>query len=93
MTIAEQLFTQQNHHYGISSLSDLFLTTTYLNYHKGFWRQKHGCTSVAHCSRPLHGGNGKLFHSYRYVDDTWVKIKTQLSTLPRRYKYKVYQGG
>ncbi|KAL3972435.1 transcription elongation factor S-II [Sarotherodon galilaeus] len=75
----------------ICTLLDLCLTTTYFKYNEGFYRQKHGCAMGSPVSpivanlymeeverKALGSFKGRVpSHWYRYVDDTWVKIKTQ----------------
>ncbi|XP_047457867.1 uncharacterized protein LOC125018165, partial [Mugil cephalus] len=72
-------------------LLDLCLTTTYFQFNGGFYRQKHGCAMGSPVSpivanlymeevetRALDTFAGPTpTHWYRYVDDTWVKIKTK----------------
>ena len=74
----------------ICQLLDLCLTTTYFQYKGGFYRQKHGCAMGSPVSpivanlymeeverRALDSFHGvSPSHWFRYVDDTWVKIKT-----------------
>ncbi|XP_070401572.1 uncharacterized protein [Nothobranchius furzeri] len=75
----------------ICTLLDLCLTTTYFKYNEGFYRQKHDCAMGSPVSpivanlymeeverKVLGSFKGRSpSHWYRYVDDTWVKIKTQ----------------
>ncbi|XP_049914604.1 uncharacterized protein LOC126398968 [Epinephelus moara] len=72
-------------------LLDLCLSTTYFKYNGNFYRQKHGCAMGSPVSpivanlymedveyRALNSFKGTTpSHWFRYVDDTWVKIKTQ----------------
>ncbi|XP_060756578.1 uncharacterized protein LOC132867614 [Neoarius graeffei] len=74
----------------ICTLLDLCLTTTYFQFNESFYRQKHGCTmgspvspivanlymeEVEHKALTTFSGVAPS-HWFRYVDDTWVKIKT-----------------
>ncbi|KAM7378702.1 hypothetical protein PAMP_004307 [Pampus punctatissimus] len=75
----------------ICQLLDLCLNTTYFQFKGRFYRQKHGCAMGSPVSpivanlymeeverRALNSFKGATpSHWFRYVDDTWVKIKTQ----------------
>ncbi|XP_023255234.1 uncharacterized protein LOC111649770 [Seriola lalandi dorsalis] len=72
-------------------LLDLCLTITYFQFNCNFYRQKHGCAMGSPVSpivanlymemverKALNSFKGTPpSHWFRYVDDTWVKIKTQ----------------
>ncbi|XP_060756573.1 uncharacterized protein LOC132867607, partial [Neoarius graeffei] len=75
----------------ICTLLDLCLTTTYFQFNESFYRQKHGCAmgspvspivanlymeEVEHIALTTFAGVAPS-HWFRYVDDTWVKIKIQ----------------
>ena len=73
------------------TMLDLCLNTTYFQYREGFYRQKHGCAMGSPISPIVanlymeKGWTQSLIllsgtvpsHWFRYVDDTWVKIKTR----------------
>ncbi|XP_050957575.1 uncharacterized protein LOC127158535, partial [Labeo rohita] len=73
----------------VSTLLELCLNTTYFKYKDVFYRQKHGCAMGSPVSpivanlymeevekKALETYSGTLpTHWFRYVDDTWVKIK------------------
>ncbi|XP_071344169.1 uncharacterized protein [Trachinotus anak] len=75
----------------ICQLLDLCLNTTYFQFDGKFYRQKHGCAMGSPVSpivanlyteevenRALNSFEGITpSHWFRYVDDTWVKIKTK----------------
>ncbi len=72
-------------------LLDPCLNTTYFQFNNKFYRQKHGCAMGSPVSpivanlnmeevehKALNSFRGTApSHWFRYVDDTWVKIKTQ----------------
>ncbi|XP_060756880.1 uncharacterized protein LOC132867932 [Neoarius graeffei] len=75
----------------ICTLLDLCLTTIYFQFNESFYRQKHGCAmgspvspivanlymeEVEHIALTTFAGVAPS-HWFRYVDDTWVKIKIQ----------------
>ena len=74
----------------IGTLLNLCLTTTYFKFRNDFFRQKHGCAMGSPVSpivanlymekmelKALASYKGTTpSHWFRYVDDTWVKIKT-----------------
>ena len=75
----------------ICQLLDLCLNTTYFQFNGKFYRQKHGCAMGSPVSpivanlyverveqKALNSYQGTPpSHWFRYVDDTWVKIKIQ----------------
>ncbi|XP_033181822.1 uncharacterized protein LOC117152842, partial [Anabas testudineus] len=75
----------------ICLLLDLCLNTTYFTYRGDFYKQRHGCAMGSPVSpivanlymeevekKALNSFPGTTpTHWFRYVDDTWVKIKTQ----------------
>ena len=75
----------------ICEMLDLCLNTTYFQYNGGFYRQKRSCAMGSPISpivinlymeevesRAPNSFRGTApSHWFRYVDDTWVKIKTQ----------------
>lgn len=75
----------------VCALPDLSLMTIYFQFQGGFYRQKHGCPICSPVSsieanlsieevesRALTSCTGTApRHWYRYVDNTWVKSRTQ----------------
>ena len=67
----------------ICPMLDLYLNTNYFQYRRDFYRQKHGCAmrlpvfSIVDNHRALLSFSGTFsIHWFRYVNDTWVKIKS-----------------